>query len=130
MSNPAPIRLGLEPGYDGGRVGAWLLDVPGEFGWARSREQALSQSSSVAGWWREWLARHGEAWPLDGVGWPDVVEEVPAVVDDDYEQNATFAIDRVPVVAEALEAALRRLEYARSDLLEVHRVPGGPREGW
>jgi ribosomal protein S18 acetylase RimI-like enzyme len=119
MTELAPIRLGLEPGYDGGRVGAWLLDLPGAFGWARSREAAQSQSSATAGWWRDWLGRHGEAWPLAGVGWPEVAEEVAVVVDGDYERNATFAADRVPVGKETLVTALRRLEFARADLLAL-----------
>ena len=66
----SPLRLGLEPGYDGGRCGAWLLDLPGAFGWAAMRDAAISQSLSVAGWWRDWLARHGEAWSLGWLGSP------------------------------------------------------------
>ncbi len=93
MSTVAPLRLGLEPGYDGGRVGAWLLDLPGAFGWARNAEAAVSQAPSVAGWWRDWLARHGEAWPPPGIASADVVEEVPVSVVDGYERNATFAAD-------------------------------------
>jgi predicted N-acetyltransferase YhbS len=114
-----PLRLGLEPGYDGGRTGAWLLDLPGAFGWAPDRRAAVSQAGSVAGWWREWLASHGDPWPLGDVGWPEVAEEVPADTTGGYERNATFAADRREVTADELETALRRLDHARSDLLAL-----------
>ena len=39
-----PLRIALERGYDGGREGAWILDLPGAFGWARDRNQAISQA--------------------------------------------------------------------------------------
>jgi GNAT superfamily N-acetyltransferase len=119
-----PLRLGLEPGYDGGRFGAWLLDVPGAFGWARNEGAAISQSMSVAGWWREWLARHGDAWPIDPFGASEVVETVAASVRDGYERNATFDADRAVLTGDALEAAIRRLDYARADLLALADVLG------
>jgi GNAT superfamily N-acetyltransferase len=119
VSRLTPLRIGLEPGYDGGRAGAWLLDVPGAFGWAANPAAAVSQSSSVAGWWREWLGRHGEPWPLGDVGWPEVAEEVPADRDGTAERNATFEVDRRPMSREAFEAALRHLDHARADLLAV-----------
>ncbi len=115
-----PLRLGVEIGYDDGNVGAWLLDVPGAFGWARNRDAAVSQSASVAGWWRDWLERHGDTWPLGAVGPTEVVEEVAAsVLEEGYERNATFSHDRRPVTIDDLEPALRRLEYARIDLLAI-----------
>ncbi|CAN5403179.1 hypothetical protein BH20CHL6_BH20CHL6_11170 [soil metagenome] len=33
-----PIRVWLEPGYDNGRYGAWMLDWPGCFVWAGSSD--------------------------------------------------------------------------------------------
>jgi GNAT superfamily N-acetyltransferase len=119
MSRLGPLRLGLEPGYDGGRAGAWLLELPGAFGSAPNPRAAVSQATSVAGWWREWLARHGDPWPLGDLGWPEVAEEVPAERSGDYEVNATFAADRRAVTSAELETALRRLEHARTDLLAL-----------
>ncbi|MDQ2966420.1 MAG: hypothetical protein M3R57_11295, partial [Chloroflexota bacterium] len=113
---PAPIRVWLERDYDGGRWGAWLLDVPGAFSSAVSRSLALSQSPSTVGWFRDWLARHGESWDLPPVGSVEAVEEAPATVVDGYERNATFAADRRPVARAELETAIRRLELARRDL--------------
>ena len=112
----APLRIWLEPGYDYGRCGAWLLDLPGAFRWAADQDLAMSQASSAAARYRDWLARHGEQIDLT---WdrPVVVEEVPATIVDGYERNALFEDDRRPVGADDLETAFRRLGYARSDLL-------------
>jgi GNAT superfamily N-acetyltransferase len=110
-----PLRVWLERGYDGGKFGAWLLDVPGAFGAAASRDLAVSQSSVAFGWFRDWLGRHGEK--LDGAfSWPEIIEEAEATVVDGYERNATFEDDARPVSQDELAASIRRLEYAGSDL--------------
>ena len=118
MSGPPPLRLWLEPGYDRGRFGVWLLDLPGAFGWAASRERAVSQAPSVAGWYRDWTARHGEQLDLV-VGPTEIVEEVAASVENDSERNASFMADADPVTAAELETVIRRLGHARADLLAV-----------
>jgi predicted N-acetyltransferase YhbS len=56
---------------------------------------------------------------LPGVGSVEEVEEAAATVVDGYERNATFAMDNRPVTAEELEAAIRRLDCARQDLVAV-----------
>src|SRR4051812_21165249 len=113
-----PLRVWLETGYDGGNFGAWMLDVPGAFGWARSRELAVSQSSAAWGWFRDWVGRHGEE--LDAsFGFPEIAEEIPATRDEGYERNATFADDARPMDADELETSLRRMTYAREDLLAL-----------
>ena len=118
MTDPTPLRVWLEPGYDRGRFGVWLLDLLGAFGWAGTRDQAISQAPSTAGWYREWVARHGE--PLDFViGATEIVEEVPVEIAGDAERFALFDADSAPVTAEALDTTLRRLGYARDDLLAV-----------
>jgi len=128
----APLRVGLERDYDGGRWGAWLLDVPGAFSSAPSRPLALSQSPSTLGWFREWLGRHGEQLDLPAVSSVEEVEEAAATVVDGYERNATFEMDRRPVGADELEAAIRRLDHARQDLVAVvtgvraHEAKSGP----
>lgn len=129
---PAPVRVGLERDYDGGRWGAWLLDVPGAFSSAPSRPLALSQSPSTVGWFRDWLARHGDALQLPPVGSVEEVEEAAATVVDGYERNATFAHDHRPVEVDVLETAIRRLEHARRDLTAIvvavrgHEAASGP----
>lgn len=113
-----PLRVWLERDYDGGRWGAWLLDLPGAFISASSRDLALSQSPGAAGWYRQWLERHGEPVPLT-FGPPEVAEEVAAWTDEGYERNATFADDARAVDADEIEATIRRLHFARLDLLDV-----------
>jgi len=129
----APLRVWLEPGYDDGRVGAWLLDLPGAFGWARSRALARSQSLSVAGRFRDWAAEHGEIVELPRLRGLEVVEEVPAVRGPDgYERNATFAHDHRALPLEELETVIRRLRHARDDFLallgrvQAHELRAGP----
>jgi ribosomal protein S18 acetylase RimI-like enzyme len=116
-----PIQVWLEPGYDHGRTGAWLLDWPGAFCWGASREAALDRVPSAAHRFVGWLERHGErvAGPALGAEL-EIVEEVAARrLDDGYEVNAAFAIEDQPVGAEQLEAAIRRLGCARADLLDL-----------
>lgn len=129
----APLRVWLEPGYDDGRVGAWLLDLPGAFGWARSAALARSQSLSVAGRFREWALEHGEIVELPPLRGLEVIEEVPAVRSPDgYERNATFAHDHRAVPLEELETVIRGLRHAREDLLallgrvQAHELRVGP----
>lgn len=131
--DPAPLRIWLEPGYDDGRVGTWLLDVPGAFSWTRSIELARSQAPSAAGRFREWLEDHGETLDLPPIHGVEVVEEVaPSWLEDGYERNATFAADHRPVTADEVETAIRRVGYARDDLLrllarvEAHEREHGP----
>src|SRR3954468_19947905 len=111
----APLRIALEPGYDAGRVGVWLLDVPGAFGWAASRERALSQTPSIAGGLRDWLLADGERRGLPPFRGVDIVEEVAPTTLDGYERNATFEADRRPVTTEELARAVLWLASARAD---------------
>jgi GNAT superfamily N-acetyltransferase len=139
MIEPPPLRVWLDPRYDHGRFGVWLLDLPGAFGWAATRDLALSQAPSTAGWYRDWLARHGDAIDLV-VGPLEIVEEIPAQVADAPGRKGRFAADDEPVTPEELDVVIRRLEYARADLLELvdrltafesaggHLPPGDDRE--
>lgn len=128
-----PVRVWLEPGYDHGRYGTWLLDLPGAFSWSTSRDLALSQAPAVAGRFRAWLAEHGETLDLPPIRGTELVEEVPPTwLDDGYELNATFAADRRPVRDEEIAAVKRRLAYARDDLIALagavrrHEAAHGP----
>ncbi|HET7676244.1 MAG TPA: hypothetical protein VFK38_00155 [Candidatus Limnocylindrales bacterium] len=114
-----PLRVWLEPGYDHGRFGAWMLDWPGAFAWRDARDAALAAAPEAVRGFVAWLARHGEEMPRPGEG-VTVVEEVPARwLEDGYEINATFAADHRAVTAEELAATIRRLDFARDDLLEI-----------
>jgi ribosomal protein S18 acetylase RimI-like enzyme/predicted RNase H-like HicB family nuclease len=114
-----PLRVWLEPGYDHGRWGAWLLDVPGCFTWGRSRDGALARVPSAAWRFADWLERHGEPRPHIPPARPEVVEEVPASVVDGYERNATFAVESRPIAEAELERDLRWLDHAHADLVAV-----------
>ena len=118
MTEPTPLRLWLEPGYEQGRFGVWLLDLPGAFGWAPTREQAISQAPSAAGWYRDWAARHGDAVDVV-IGPTEIVEEAPVTPAGAAERFARFDADGEAVTAAHLESAVRRLGHAREDLLAV-----------
>jgi ribosomal protein S18 acetylase RimI-like enzyme len=111
-----PIRVWLEPGYDYGRTGAWMLDYPGCFSWAAARERALATVPSAVGGFVDWLLEHGEATPFPDSGEVAVIEELPVTREDGYERNATFDADRRLVTPDEIEAMARRLQFARDDL--------------
>lgn len=120
------IRVWLEPDYDHGRTGAWLLDWPGAFTWGTTRDIALARAPSAAHRFVDWLAEHGDAASAVPAAHTVVIEEVTAYrLADGYEVNATFGADEEPVAPAELDAAIRRLGYARDDLLElVLRITG------
>ena len=119
----APIRVWLEPGYDYGRTAAWMLDLVGCFTWGQDADVALSRAPSAVGAYADWLAEHGESVPVPQTDATVVVETVPATFADAdpyrRERNATFAAERRPATTEEIETALRRLDFAREDLLAL-----------
>lgn len=129
-----PIRVALEIGYDGGRVAAWMVDLPGCFVWASDRDVALARVPSAVGAFAAWLERHGEPIHVPGTDRVAVVEEMAASIVEGHERNATFAFDRRPVAADELAATRRRLAFARADLdvlasdLEAWEREHGPLE--
>jgi hypothetical protein len=112
------IRVWLEPGYDGGRFGVWMLDLPGCFVWRPDRGTALAAAAARAEQFVRWLAAHREAAPFQPSGREgiEVLEEVAPTWVGDYERNAAFAADRRPVSNDELERTLRWLDHARTDL--------------
>src|SRR5690242_13256219 len=110
------IRVALEPGYDYGRVGAWLVDLPGCFVWAPDRDVALARVPSAVGAFATWLEGHGEPIGVPRTDRVSVVEEVPPTIVNGYERNPIFAFDRRPVTADELAATKRWLGFARTDL--------------
>jgi len=120
VENRRPLRVWLEPSYDHGRTGAWLLDLPGAFTWGEDRDIALARIPSAAHRFAGWLADHGEQLLAPSSADVEVVEEVPAHrLDSGYEVNATFDADERPVTPDEVEATVRRLAYAREDLLAL-----------
>jgi ribosomal protein S18 acetylase RimI-like enzyme len=114
------LRVWLEPGYDHGRIGAWMLDWPGAFTWGPTRETALARAVSATYRFQEWLDRHGDHDYPDVGANVTIVDEVPTRrLDDGYQVMATFAADDRPVDVQEMNRHIQRLVYARDDLLEV-----------
>lgn len=117
-----PIRVWLEPEYDYGRTGAWMLDWPGCFAWGDTRELALARVASAVRRHMLWLQGHGEdvAIPVGkGSDRLETVEEVSAVLTEaGYELNALFRAERRPVTTRELQTWERRMAFARDDLLD------------
>lgn len=119
----APIRVWLEPGYDYGRTAAWMLDLVGCFTWGQDEDVARSRVPSAVGAYAAWLAGHGEAVPVPRTDATEIIETVPArfLDEDPYrtEVNALFAAERRAATADEVQTALRRLGFARADLLAL-----------
>jgi GNAT superfamily N-acetyltransferase len=129
----APLRIRLEPGYGGGRVGAWAVDVPGAFGSARTPERALTAGLSATARVREWLDLHGDGLDLPAIRGIETLGEMPAHREPGgYEVNATLPEDLRAVGADEVETAIRRLGWGRDDLLvlgeriRVYEAAHGP----
>jgi ribosomal protein S18 acetylase RimI-like enzyme len=115
----APLRVWLEPGYDHGRWGAWLLEWPGCFTWGSTREGAQGRCAAAAWRFAEWLERHAETRPPVPLGRPEIVEEVAPTSVDGYERNATFDHDRRAISEDELERSLRWIGFAHVDLVDA-----------
>lgn len=124
-----PTRVWLEPGYDYGRFGAWVLDLPGCATWADDREAALASVPEAVAAFGAWVVSHGE--PALAPSGPEclVVEEVPTRWVGEEEINPLFGPDRDALTAEALALAIRRLDAARVDLLAMLDRLGVPSTG-
>ncbi len=128
MSDP-PIRVWLEPGYDYGRFGAWLLDLPGCATWRDDRAAALAAVPAARATFGAWLERHREP-PISAAG-PivEVVEEVPTRWVGDEEINPLFGQESNPLPVDGLALGIRRLDSARVDLLDLLDRIGIPSTG-
>ncbi len=96
-----------------------MLDWPGCFAWGRSRDAVLARAHPAVHRFVSWLADHGESLVGPEPGRPEIVEEVPAVLVDGYELNALFAVEQREVGGVELEQAIRRIGWAREDLLAL-----------
>ena len=131
----APLEVWLEPGYDGGALGAWVPALPGAFAVATTPERAVTAILTNTARTRAWLEAHDDDAGLPPLGRVEIVGEVAAEVQPDgSERNATLPTDRRPLHPGELEAAARRLGWQREDTArvaeEVDRLePGGPPTG-
>jgi ribosomal protein S18 acetylase RimI-like enzyme len=123
-SNPSsalvPLAVWLEPGYEGGRVGAWARDLPGAFAAAPTPERALSAILTTTARVREWLEAHGDDAGLGTLGRVEIEGEVGAVLrPDGYEVNATFPWDRRRLAPDEAAIMARRLGWLLADMQAV-----------
>ena len=56
-----PIRVSLEPGYDFGRFGAWVLDLPGCATWRDDRAATLASVPAAVASFGAWDDTKAEA---------------------------------------------------------------------
>lgn len=113
--SPVSANVGIEE-FGGGRIELWIPLVPGVH--ARVPPgQPLTQGRQALQAFTHWLDRHGLPGPqdLDLVA----VERRPAVRRGDYEINATFGDDHIPVGAGQLDQVFRWLAASRDDLLSA-----------
>jgi GNAT superfamily N-acetyltransferase len=129
----AHLPVWLETGYDGDRVAGWVPDLPGVLAVADTRTRALSLAITHAARVREWLEAHGDDAGIPRIWRYQEAGSVPARHEPDgYEVNATFPDDRRAVTQEEVATAIRRLGWAREDLLAVadrmaaHEAANGP----
>jgi ribosomal protein S18 acetylase RimI-like enzyme len=116
----APIAVWLETDYDGSRIAGWVPDVPGVLAVARTRERALTGALTATARVRDWLEAHGDEAGIPRIWRPDVAGEVAAIHEPDgYEVNATLPSDRGRVTQEEAAVAIRRLTWARHDLVAM-----------
>ncbi|HYO43256.1 MAG TPA: GNAT family N-acetyltransferase [Candidatus Limnocylindrales bacterium] len=129
----AHLPVWLETGYDGGRIAGWVTDLPGVLAVADTRARALSLAITQAARVRAWLEAHGDDAGIPRIWRYREAGEIPARREaDGHEVNATFPGDRRVVTHEEVVTAIRRLDWAREDLLDVadrvdaHEASRGP----
>jgi GNAT superfamily N-acetyltransferase len=116
----APLAVWIETGYEGDRVAGWVPDVPGVLAVAATKERALSAALTTTARVREWLEAHGDEAGIPRIWRPDAAGEMTASRQPGgYEVNATLPPDLRPVTQEDVAVAIRRLGWAREDLLAM-----------
>jgi len=116
----APLDVWLEPEWAVDRVGVCMPALPGAFAHAATTERALTAALTAAARVRRWLEAHGEDPGVERFWGTRVAGTVPAVREPDgYRASATFPPDRRLVGADEVEAVIRRLAWAREDLLAL-----------
>ena len=104
---------------DAGRlcpVRAWVSALPGCFCEAAGEEEAMARLPAVVGEHLAWLRRHGEEVSNDNSYEVEVVERVEA---PPGRSEPVFATDRALTNEEDIDLAIRRMGYARADLLAL-----------
>jgi hypothetical protein len=129
----AMVPVWVEAGYDGGRFAGWVPSVPGVLAVADSAVRAVSLAVTNTARFRGWLEAHGDEAGIPRLWRGELAGDVAATTrEDGYEVNATLPTDQRVVGDLEVAAALRRLGWAREDLLEIadriaaHEASAGP----
>jgi ribosomal protein S18 acetylase RimI-like enzyme len=129
----AMVPVWVEAGYDGGRFAGWVPSVPGVLAVADSPVRAVSLAVTNTARFRGWLEAHGDEAGIPRIWRGELAGDVSATTrEDGYEVNATLPTDRRVVGDLEVAAAVRRLGWAREDLLELadriaaHEASVGP----
>ena len=115
----AMLPVWVEAGYDGGRFAGWVPSVPGVLAVADSHARAISLAVTNTARVRGWLEAHDDEAGIPRMWRGELAGEVEATTDGDYEVNATLPTDRRVVDDVEVATAIRRLGWARDDLLDV-----------
>src|SRR6187431_3322052 len=122
----AMVPVWVEAGYDGGRFAGWVPSVPGVLAVADTQVRAVTLAVTNTARVRGWLEAHGDEAGIPRLWRADLAGDVRATTrDDGYEVDATLPTDRRLVGDEEVATAVRRLAWAREDLLELaDRIAG------
>ena len=119
-------RMAVED-IEAGHFVAWLLDLPGCFSSAPTKEKAMARAPDRIESYFVWLTGHDPALPpLSGPFEVQTVETYQSFLSEEcpgYLINAFFQDDRRPLCYWDIEVALRLLRWSRQDLLEIVRPP-------
>ena len=116
----AMLPVWVESGYDGGRFAGWVPSVPGVLAVADSHVRAVSLAVTITARIRGWLEAHDEEAGVPRLWRAELAGDVEATTrDDGYEVNATLPTDRRVVDDVEVATAIRRLGWAREDLLAL-----------
>jgi GNAT superfamily N-acetyltransferase len=116
----AMLPVWVESGYDGGRFAGWVPSVPGVLAVADTHIRAQTLAVTTTARVRGWLEAHGDEAAIPRIWRAELAGDVEAVTGDNgYEAKATLPTDRRPVDDVEVGTALRRLAWAREDLLAM-----------
>ena len=116
----AMLPVWVESGYDGGRFAGWVPSVPGVLAVADSHVRAVTLAVTNTARIRGWLEAHDEEAGIPRLWRAELAGDVTATTHGDgYEVNATLPTDRRVVDDVEVATAIRRLGWARDDLLAL-----------
>ena len=116
----AMLPVWVESGYDGGRFAGWVPSVPGVLAVADSHVRAVTLAVTNTARIRGWLEAHDEESGIPRLWRAELAGDVAATTHGDgYEVNATLPTDRRVADDVEVATAIRRLDWAREDLLAL-----------